>query len=229
MVDVIETAKGFVPQVSLSTGVGVITWVIIAFILLIGIGVGVFLLVRRWQFKYKIVIFEKIGGRFEPTTRDRAMDFKLGRSGDRIFYMKKLRQYLPTPTLQVGRRTYWLFKRKDGELINFELEDLDEKSKRMGARFLDKEIRYARTQIFKGLDRRYEKYGFMEKYGLLMIGIGYFAIIGVMLWLCLDKFLDILSSLDGIVTRITDLENTLNIKLSAIDNICIGGSGTIPA
>ena len=67
------------------------------------------------KYNKKIVIFEKINGRFEPTRKDRAMELKFGRAGDTVFYLAKNRKYLPVPVIQTGRRKYWFAIREDGE------------------------------------------------------------------------------------------------------------------
>jgi len=204
------------------------TWAILFLIFVIIVGVATFFLIKRMKFNKKIVIFERINGRWEATKRDRAMEFRFGTGGDTVFLLSKLKKYIPTPSIQTGRNTYWMFIREDGEMINFELTDLDELSKKMGARFLDKEMRYARVSLQRQLKDRYTKTGFLEKYGGLIAYVSLIAVTGIMMYLLFDKFLEIGNSLAGAVDAARTVQESTNQILGNLDNVCTGGSGLIP-
>ena len=90
-------------------------------------------------------------------------------------------------------------------------------------------MRYARTQIQKGLKDRYDKPGFWQQYGLLLFSIGYIVIIGVMTWLLFDKWIDLASVTNAGVEasgKVMEKADGIILKLS---NICTGGSGIVPA
>jgi len=233
MPDVIgETADivgGFAPDFNFGGTMNIITWVIIL-IIFIGIGgVAAYMIIKRLKFKHKIVIFEKLGGRFEPTAKDRAMELKLSKSGDTIFYLSKRKKYLPTPRLQTGKRTFWYFIREDGEWINFSPGDFDEQSRELGAKFLDYEMRYARTQIDRGLKERYDQPGFWKQYGLLVFSIAFIVIIGVMVWLLFDKWIALAATTNEAVETAGIVLDRTDQILSSLDNICSGGSGYVPS
>jgi len=219
--------KGFVPKIGIfgSSAIGYIAWVIIIVLIAIVFGIGIFFFIRSKKFDKKIIIFEDINGRFEPTKNDRATEVKLSTGGDTIFYLLKHKKYIPTPSLQTGRKIYWYFIRQDGEWINFGLEDLNESSRSIGAKFLDKEMRYARTQIQRGLKERYDKPGFWQQYGMIIFNITYMVLLGVMIWLLFDKWLDLASVTNkGVETAGIVMEKVDSI-LGGLDNICSGGSG----
>ena len=65
----------------------------------------------------------------------------------------------------MGRRIYWYVIREDGEWIKFELEDIDQKMRKAGVHYLDKEMRYARTALEEALKERYDKPNFWKEYG----------------------------------------------------------------
>ena len=94
-------------------------------IAIVAVGVTI-IIVLKLKFNKKIIIFEKINGRFEPTRKDRGMIQNLKGTGDTILYLKKFKKYLPTPELQTGRNTYWFAIREDGEWFNIGIEDIDD-------------------------------------------------------------------------------------------------------
>ena len=153
-----EIGRDVMPTI-FSGGASFITWFIILILFIGGIGVATFFILRRFKFKYRIIIWERVGSTYEPTRKDRAMELRFGQGGDTVFYLLKHQKYLPNPSLQTGRNTFHFYVRSDGEWINFQHTDFDEKQQKMGAKFLAKEMRYARTQIQKGLLERYQKPG----------------------------------------------------------------------
>jgi len=226
--EVTEIAKEFLP--TWGTGkfmIGIITILIIGIIFIIAAGVITYFVIRRMRFNKKIVIFERINNQFQNTRTDWAMEVKFSTAGDTIFYLKKHKKYLPNPTMQTGNRVYWYFIREDGEWINFAPGDFDKDAKRLGARMLDKEMRYARTQVQRGLKDRYDKPGFWKQYGLLVLSIVYITILGVMFWLVLGRFVDLAGTLDGVTKSVGKLVETSGDILGALDNICSGGSGIV--
>ena len=228
MADITDTAggivSGMIPKAqSIGSGfIGMMAWLIALITTIAILGIVIFFIFRRLKFNKKILIFEKINGVFQPTRGDRCAEVKLSTSGDTIFYCLKHKKYLPNPSIQTGRRIFWYFIREDGEWINFSLKDLDEESKKVGARFLDKEMRYARTQIQKGLKERYDKPSFWQQYGVLVMNIVWIAMIGIMTFLLFDKWIDLASTTNaGVETAGRVLEKVEQV-LANLDNICSG-------
>ena len=225
----LQTVKGFMPNMPKGTTVltvGVV--LIIAIIFLVGVGFVTFLIVRKRKFNKKIVIWEKIDGQFKPTGKDRAMEIKWSTAGDTIFYLMNRKIYKPRPTIQTGPNTFWYFIREDGEWINFGPGDFDEDSRKLHARFLDKEMRYARTQIQKGLRERYEKPNFWTKYGTVIMSVTFIVLIGMMTWLLFDKWVKLASeTTHAIEVGGQVMEQAKNV-LAALGHVCQGGSGYTP-
>jgi hypothetical protein len=232
MAEAVDTAKDFLGGLvssGKSTGAGFISmfaWVILFVIIICILGVVIFFVLRGMKFNKKIVLFEEINGVFCPTRNDRASEVKLSTGGDTIFYALKHKKYLPNPSIQTGPRTFWYFIRSDGEWINFGLQNLNELSRQVGARFLDKEMRYARTQIQKGLKERYDKPGFWQQYGMMIMNIAWIAMIGVMTYLLFDKWIDLAGATNaGVEQAGKVMEQVLTRTdevLSKLDNVCSG-------
>jgi hypothetical protein len=232
MVDVKDAGEmftGFLPRLAIKSIVNIVAWAVIAAVILIVVGLATYFFMRNMKYNKKIVIWEKIGNQFQPTRKDRAMEVKLSTAGDTVIFLRRHKKYLPNPKFQTGTRVYYYFIREDDEWINFRPDDLDEVSKKMGAVFLDKEMRFARTQIQKGLKERYDKPGFWKQYGLLVFSITFIVIIGIFTWLLFDKWLDLAgATVNAVNVGKEVLVETRNV-LAALDNVCSGGSGMRPA
>jgi len=217
-----DTLKDFIPNIQIlgSGFTNMIAWSILLIVILTTLGIVIFFVIRAMKFNKRIVIFEEINGIFQPTRKDRAGEIKFSTAGDTIFYALRHKKYLPNPSIQTGRRTYWYFIRSDDEWINFGLENLNELSRKAGAKFLDKEMRYARTQIQKGLKERYDKPTFWSQYGMMIMNMAWIAMIGIFTWLLFDKWLDLASTTNsGVATAGTVLEKVSDV-LAKLDNVC---------
>lgn len=228
----IESLKGYIPSGSsiANAGSSFLYWMVI--IILIVMVAAIFIviavvIISRLKFNKKIVIYEKLNGRWEKKGKDRAMEIKYGSAGDTVFLLKKRKKYLPRPEEQTGRNEYWFGIRSDGEWINIGIEDIDFAQKKLKVRFVHPEMRYARTSLHKGIRDRYEKRGFMEKYGqMIQIGLNilFITIILVFLYLYLDKLGTVGPAAEKMVQateqstiRVLDKQDQI---LRSLDNIC---------
>ena len=185
-------------------------------------GFVIYFIIQKLRFNQKIVIFKKINGRFEPTKKDRGMFIKHGKGGDTILFIRRLKKYQPTPSIQTGRNTFWFWLREDGELINFGPGDFDAQARELGARFLDKEMRYARVSLQETMKERYDKPKIWEKYGGMIINLAAVSIILVFFFLIVREFLGSLGALSQVLEKAEEVVITLN-------NVCTGGPGYVPA
>ena len=107
------------------------------------------------------------------------------------------------------------------------MQNLDEASRLVGARFLDKEMRFARTSIQKGLKDRYEKESLWQKYGVYVLTFSYVALIGVMVWLLFDKWVDLARTTVSAVDTAGIVLDRVDQILGSLENVCTGGTGLI--
>lgn len=183
--------------------------------------------VLRAKYKFRVVIFERVDGRFKVTRRDMAKSEKLGEGGDEVFFLRKHKKLLPAPTIQTGNNIYWYFISDDGEWINFGPGDFDENRREIGAQFLDKEMRYARTSLDYMVKERYDKPGFWERYGGMVAYTVLILVTAIGFWLLLDKMLEISGSVNGAVQTAKEVLEESARLLGAIDTIQSGGAGYI--
>lgn len=216
-----------IPNLGIGNITDALVYIFLTVIMLIVFGIGGFLLYRYMKFNKKVIIFEKINNKFEPAKRDKAMLMKYGTGGDQLFYLRKLKKYLPVPEIQTGRNIYWFFLREDGELINFGPGDFDEQSRSLGAKFLDKEMRYARVSLQSHWKERYEKPKFWEKYAGVIMNIIAITLILVFLFLVVQEYVGALGTLEGLLKTSSDVQEANLRVLAALDNVC-QGSGLVP-
>ena len=219
----------YLPEFDGSMIFGVLTWFILIIVGGILVGIGSFFLIKRMKFNKKIIIFEKIGGKFEQTKIDRAITIRFGESGDSVIYCAKSKKHLPTPSIQTGRNIYWYAIREDGEWINIGIEDIDLEMKKLKVHYLDKEMRYARVALQRNLKERYQQQSFWSVYGGLVAYTSLIVITGVMFWLLIGKFVEIGSEVTSIMNTAKEIMKESRDVIAAVDNLKHGGSGLIPA
>lgn len=234
MADIQETVASYIPKIDVGGVFSVGVWIILIFVFIVIFGIVAYFIVSRMKFKHKIIIWERINNQFEITGRDRAFEMPLSRFGETVFYLSKRKKYLPKPTKQVGRRLYFFYVRGDGQWINVDMEDIDEKSRKMRIHFTDKSMNYARTQIERALKERYDKPNFFEKYGVLIVSITFVVLLGILTWLLFDKWIALAQSTNegvtqlGIVTeKMGNVLSRFDTVLASMDNLCQGGSGMV--
>jgi hypothetical protein len=186
------------------------------------LGIGAFFFIRWLRFSKRIWVFELVGNNWELTKKDRATELIINRMGDTVFYLRKYKKYLPRPSGQVGRRLYWFYIGEDGEWRNFKLGDMDEQARVIGIKFLNPAIRYSRAALKNLWKERFDKPKFMEKYGQYILPIIFFAVIGLFLWLNVDRLLTIGNQLTAMVKTSGDVMDKADRVLASLANICTG-------
>lgn len=229
MVNLAEQA-GQLTGIGQGSGGGIGTGMVFLFVLLFVVfalitGFVTFFLVRWYQYKLKIVIFQRINGQFQETARRKAKIIPLGRAGDQAIMLNKPKKILPMPEIQSGKNTYNYFISDDGEWINFSFKDFDKDRRDVGAKFLDKEMRYARTSLESLGDERYsEKINWTQV--VQIIGLVIFVlVVGVSFYLIADGMADVSKTNAQAIETSQDVLKEVNRILGTIDNIQEGGSG----
>jgi hypothetical protein len=179
---------------------------------------GIIVLMMWLKYNKKAVIFQKVGNKIVPTVYSKACFEKIGRAGDRMFFIKTLKRYTKDASIQMGKNTYWFFEREDGELINFCLEDFDEIMKKAGAFYTDFDMRMARLGIEKNLAERHLNKSFWDKYGAMLMNILAFLVIVVCLVIFFWQLDKVMKSLNGLI-------GVMDGYIQAYNNIVQGSGG----
>ena len=202
---------------------------IIFVILAVGGGFFTWWIARRMLYNKKVIIFQKINGRFEPVKNLKARMMTIGKGGDEILHILKPNKYLPKPTIQIGRNTYWFFEREDGEWINFSTGDFDMDAREVGAKFLDKEMRYARTSLQSHVKERYNKGNWFKENWASLLSIIVIFLLLLFMFLIMGEITKSVERAGANADTWKNITASLDHILSKVDIIKSGGSGVIPA
>jgi len=218
MAELTEIAKdaGFsIPQVSVTN---VTSWILIFLGIVFGailITFLVYLFIVRLRFNKRFIIFGMVNNAVTLKYQDKAMFERIGVAGDYWARTRKLKKIVARPKLEMSKNTYWYFEREDGELINFVLEDINERQKEAKAYFVDEDMRLQRLGIQRNLNDRYNKLSFWKKYEHIIMSAIFILIITIALVVILDRISDILKAIVPLVDALNNVANNLGQILKA--------------
>ena len=217
---ILDNLPDGIKNISGTGAVSTITFFIILFIVGVIIGVITYFVFSMIRYKYKVVIFENIGGRgYQPTRTDRAMLSKIGDSGEEVLRLRKAKCYRTAYGKKMGKNVYWFAIADDGYWINITLEDLNKKLKTLNVNPIDRDMRYMSVAIRRNLKERFERTSFLEKYGGLIAYSSLIILTSLGMWLLFDKWLEVSGSLTASMESASAvLEETKRI-LGTIDTI----------
>ena len=207
-----------------------ITIIAVMVMFLIG-GAVVFWLMYSWRvFKYKIVVFENLGGRgFQPVFRDRARLIKLGDGGEEILFLKKNKIYRTAYGKKMGKNTFWFAIGQDGYWYNIVLGDVDAKMGMLDIEPIDRDMRYAHVAIRKNISDRYKSKKLVTAASIVVGGIIVTVIIMLIgNWFILSKIGDIMTSSAQTVEAAQKVLDSTQGVIASLNNV-VGGSGVKPA
>lgn len=233
MVDVQSTINSVFPEVKVygSWIFSTITWIIFIIFFVIVASVITYLIIRLRIYRNKIILFEKINGRWVDTGKDRARELKFGDLGFTILYCMGHKKYLPKPPHQSGIRKFYYKIRGDGNWENFELKD-DETPSKLSMFSVEKNITERNVGIRKGIESRYTKSNWLRENAVMLISIGFIALIGIFTYLYLDKWITLVQQTGAGFNAMLDKMNTMMDRLDSLlaqyNSLTAGGSGFKP-
>jgi len=216
-----------------SFGLSSFAWFLIflIFIIVVGGGVGIFLMYRMKLYNKKIIVFENISGQgFQPTYRDKARIIKLGDGGEEILYLLKKKVYRTAYGKKMGKNTYWFAVGQDGYWYNVTLGDVDAKMGMLDIEPVDRDMRYMHVAIRKNIQDRYNKPSFMDKYGTQLFNGMFLLIMIVGIWFLLNQIAGISREIAVAVSTAKEIQVGSGQQLAALDRIVTtSNSGVVPA
>lgn len=228
-----EIGKQVLPTVQIygTWFVSAIAWLILIVIFVIIAGVIAYFVILRRQYRNKIILFEKINGRWIDTGKDRAMEIVFGDLGMSILFCKKHKKYLPRPQHQSGIRKFYYRVRADGNWENFEFID-DETPDIQRFHSVEKSISERNVGIRKGLGERYKQSNWLKDHAVMLVSIGFIVIIGIMTWLLFDKWIQLAQTTNAGVEASKKVMETSNQVINKLDILLTKmgvGSGVVPS
>jgi len=204
------------------------TFTLIAIMIVILImGAVAFWMLYSWRiFRYRIVVFENLGGRgFQPVFRDRARLVKLGDGGEEILFLKKKKVYRTAYGKKMGKNTFWFAIGPDGYWYNVVLGDVDAKRGMLDIEPIDRDMRYMHVAIRKNITDRYKSKKIVTAASVVVGGMILMVIIMLVgNWFILDKIADVASSSSKTVDAANKVVETTQQVIASLNNLQ-GGSG----
>lgn len=203
---------------------------IVAIIMFIIVGVGLYLFLK-WKnnkkiWNKKIFWFEEVNGSPIPTGEDNACELTIPNTSIKIFYIKTKKLYLPRLTIKMGKDAYWLFIRRNREIINFRMKNLNQDMKEMNLDYDHSDMRYANENIGEMVKRNYRDKSqpwWREYKEVISIGI-----LIVLLTICSIFILSKIGSLINQVNSLIQHADTLVQSAKLVASQC-SSSGVIGA
>jgi hypothetical protein len=220
---------------------GTILLVIAISVVIIGLIAGiVYWYFVKKAYWIKIHVFRLIGNIPTRTAIYSAKEVPFGMAGDKLWRvassgMWKIRaiKWLPVGKIQSAPREFWYYIRDDQEWINFQMSDLNEISKKAGARFVQEDMRLQRLATERLLEQRLLQKSFWEQYGAMVMTIILFLVMAVcmvIMFYQFSKFLDKTGEVQSVqleTSRI--LYATFGDRYQLVNGtISSGGTGLIP-
>jgi len=201
--------------------IGIALLIFVIAIVIIGmIGFAVFLSMKKKRLKYTIPLHKMIGNNVIRIGTYKAQDFKIGKAGDKLWYIPKLKKYISCATLQTAPNEYTHFEREDGEWINVSYPDIDVEMKQAKVKYIQTDMRSNRIAISNLLDQRFaSKKSFWEKYGQMIAKVIFYMIVCICMVVIFWQWSDIVTQTSGILDKIIAYE----------DLKCPTSQGVVPA
>lgn len=187
---------------------GMVLLIFFLALLIVGlIGGIIFFYVRKRQLKHTIPLYKKVGGKVIRIATYKAKDFKIGRAGDKLWYVPKVKKYIIPATLQIAPNEYAHFEREDGEWINIEMPDIDLQMKKFGVKYIHQDMRSNRIAIADILEARFkDKKSWWEQYGHLVTHVIFYLIVCISLVVIFYQWSDIVARTNELLGQIVKME-----------------------
>lgn len=201
--------------------------ILIVFMILGGLIVLIALWYRNRQYKYTIPLFANVGNKPTRIGKYKAKPVSIGRAGDKLWFVKGVKKWIPPATIQSASNEFWHWVREDGEWINFSMDDLDEHSKKAGVHYIQQDMRSNRLATEKLLENTLIKKKFWEKYGMVIGYVVFFLLLSVAMVIIMYMFGETVEAMG----RVIDRTNSLLGRADEILRLAKGEepSGIVPA
>lgn len=211
--------------------IGTILIVVMISIFIFGIIAGAIIYYfYRKTWTEKAMIYRVVAGKMYLLRTDKAKYKRIGRVGDRLFYIGgKTKRYLGLPQFSIAPHTWKFFERSDGELINFALDNLDEIMKKAGVHYLHEDVRMQRLGIEKNLKESFKKQSWWGKYGGIIMNVIYVLFVTVSLVILFAKLVDVSGAIKDMAQSVKEMADAIKGQQGQRPNEVEGTSGLVPA
>lgn len=210
--------------------------VVIAILILAGFGLLLYVIIVKKQYWIKIKVWREIGNVPTNVANYTAKEVAFGRAGDKLWrvasggiFKFKVLKWLSVGKVQSAPREFWYWIREDGEWINYQQENINLISKRMGVKFVQEDMRLQRLATDRLLEQRHMSKTFWEKWGNTIMTIILFMIIAIAVVIVFYQFSKVVELMQPLIAGITASMNKVNDICANYTSIIRGGyTGLVP-
>jgi small-conductance mechanosensitive channel len=180
-------------------------------ILIFGLlGVGIFMYINNKKYKYKVPLLRTVGNSVIRVGTYKAKDYKIGNAGDKLWYVRGVKKYIPPATVQTAPNEYTHFEREDGEWINIGLPNIDERLKELGVKYVHQDMRANRIAISNLLEQRFTKKSFWDKYGNMIMNVVFYLVVAIAMVIIFYQWSGIVDKTGALIGQIQQLMEEAN-------------------
>jgi len=195
--------------------VSMLEWLVFG-IIIISAFFGFYIWLKNRKIYNKIIVVNEIvNGEFIETYKDFGKSVKLGSGGFEIIYLKKLKTWKLAQGARTGRNRYDFYIMPDGywyparKYAN--VFTLNQTGGLIPIVTTNASMRSQYTALEKQIDSLHaKKTDFWQQYGNWILSIAFILISGIMLYLCYQQFSQAMSSLSGLVDKLSILVDRVN-------------------
>lgn len=198
--------------------------VFILLLLFVG-GIVAMLLYRRNQiilYNKRLEFYEEINGRPQKLELLWAREITIPNSNIKVFHIRNPDMYLPRATKKMGKNTYWYMIRKNRELVNFSLKNMNEEMTEANLDFDHTDMRYAYENLRDLIKRNFKDKSvkWWKEYKDLISTIVFIVVMGMamslLIWqiskainqvaILLERMIPLMEAQENILARLLEME-----------------------
>lgn len=203
----------------LFSNLGYVALFIIASVI-IGSIAGIIYYFRLQSKRYNITIhwFEEVQGTPIPIGEDKAREMTIPGTSIIIFYIKSKDLYLPRGTLKMGKNSYWYFIRRNREIVNFTLKNMNLELAEAGLNFDHNDARLQNANLEQIIKRNYrdKSVKWWKEYKEAIILVLYIFVLTLSFFFIAGKIGTLISAIEPLLNKATELLS----QLAKFDNAC---------
>jgi len=225
MVDLIGQAKSLFGGFSIGTAWNILSYGILAVVIsgVVAFFIKQHLLKKRFN---KSITFFKRNPQTGLLVADRtikAMTVRLdsyGNLGYRFDKPYETKNLIPKLKYEAKPNVHYVEYCEDGRIVEITgFTDYDDERKSVKATFSDTNTELARSSMHQMNKSRYEKQNFWKEHASLLVNIGAIVVIMVFLWLIADRLIGLVSSLNGVVKQMGEIQQAQSNIINSLTNL----------
>lgn len=131
--------------------------IIIILFLLVGgfFFVIIYKIKEKKKYNQKLSFFEEVRGNPEPVKTLWAKVITIPNTNIKVFYEASQDLYLPQATRKMGKNSFWYFIKKNGEIVNFTIKNMNEEFTAANLDYDHTDMRYAMNNLRNLIQRNF--------------------------------------------------------------------------